>query len=289
MANSKGLGKGLSALFPDAQAEADEAVNELDVKELRPNPYQPRKSFDPDALEELVSSVKEHGVVQPLVVRKSIRGYEIVAGERRFRAAKEAGLEQVPAVVRDFTDEQMMEIALIENLQREDLNSIEIAQAYKKLMDQFSLTQEDLAARVGKSRPHVANFLRLLQLPAEVQENVSRGTLSMGHARALRGVKDREVQLKLARKCIKEGASVRQLEEWVQQVNEGLQRERKKKKKKKEENPVLRRYEDLLQEAFSTPVRIRHGQKKGKVEFEYYSERELERLMELFQRNRIVD
>jgi ParB family transcriptional regulator, chromosome partitioning protein len=210
MAGSKALGKGLGALFPGAQVNDEDVVNEIAVDELRANPYQPRKHFDPDALEELISSVREHGVVQPLVVRKSIRGYEIVAGERRFRAAKEAGLDRVPVVVREFTDEQMMEIALIENLQREDLNSIEIAEAYQKLMDRFSLTQEELAKRVGKSRPHVTNYLRLLQLPREIQEDVSRGTLSMGHARALRGVKDRETLLKLAKRAVKEGVSVRQ-------------------------------------------------------------------------------
>ncbi|PTX62418.1 ParB family chromosome partitioning protein [Melghirimyces profundicolus] len=290
MANHKGLGKGLGALFPSAQVSEEDAVNEVPLSDLRPNPYQPRKNFDPEALEELVSSIKEHGIVQPLVVRKSIRGYEIVAGERRFRAAKDVGLEMVPVVIREFSDEQMMEIALIENLQREDLNSIEIAQAYKKLMDHFSMTQEMLAARVGKSRPHVTNYLRLLQLPEEVQEDVSRGTLSMGHARALRGIKDRDVLLKLAKKTVKEGASVRQLEEWVQQWNQGLQKNSKKKPKTKETSPPeFKRYEDLLQEAFSTPVRIRHGKKKGKIEFEYYSERELERLVELLQSNRILN
>ncbi|MFC4077241.1 ParB/RepB/Spo0J family partition protein [Salinithrix halophila] len=287
MAN-KGLGKGLGALFPTAEVNEADVVNEVPLAELRPNPYQPRKHFDPEALEELVSSIKEHGIVQPLVVRKSIRGFEIVAGERRFRAAKEANFSYVPVVVKDFTDEQMMEIALIENLQREDLNSIEIAQAYKKLMDHFSITQEDLAARVGKSRPHVTNYLRLLQLPPEVQENVSRGTFSMGHARALRGIKDQEILLKLAKKVEKEGASVRQLEEWVQQINQ-VQQKKKKPKAKEESNPAYKRYEDMLQEAFSTPVRIRQGRRKGRIEIEYFSQRELERLIEMLQNDRILD
>ncbi|MDR6225377.1 ParB/RepB/Spo0J family partition protein [Desmospora profundinema] len=283
----KGLGKGLGALFPDTEVNEGDQVQEAAVADLRPNPYQPRKHFDPDALAELVESIREHGIVQPLVVRKSIRGYEIVAGERRFRAAKDVGMDSVPVVVREFSDEQMMEIALIENLQREDLNAIEIAQAYQKLMERFSLTQESLAKRVGKSRPHVANFLRILQLPHEVQEHVSRGTLSMGHARALLGLKEVDTQTRLAKKVIQEGASVRQLEEWVQQLQ--TQPIKKKKKEKSETNPAYKRYEDLLQEAFSTPVRIRQGRRKGRIEIEYFSQRELERLIELLQKDRILE
>nr|WP_302104410.1 ParB/RepB/Spo0J family partition protein [Polycladomyces sp. WAk] len=274
------MGKGLGALLPDIDVQESDAVNEVPLEELRPNPYQPRKHFDPEALQELVSSIKEHGIVQPIVVRKSIRGYEIVAGERRFRAAKEAGLSKVPVVVREFSDDRMMEIALIENLQREDLNPLEVAMAYQKLMTHFSLTQEELAARVGKSRPHVTNFLRLLQLPPEIQEDVSRGTLTMGHARALLGLKDRELQKKLAEKVKKEGASVRQLEEWVQHVQ---QVKPKKKKEKTEFHSPYKRYEELLRESLNTPVRIRQGKRKGKIEIEYYSERELERLIEFLQ------
>lgn len=283
----KGLGKGLGSLFPDTLVNEDDQVQEAAVTDLRPNPYQPRKHFDSDALEELKESIQEHGIVQPLVVRKSIRGYEIVAGERRYRAAKEVGLDSVPVVVRSFSDEQMMEIALIENLQREDLNAIEVAQAYQKLMDQFSLTQESLAKRVGKSRPHVTNFLRLLQLPQDVQDDVSRGTLSMGHARALLGLKDVEMQTRLAQKAKREGASVRQLEEWVQQLQ--TQSVKKKKKANPETNPTFKRYEDLLQEAYNTPVRIRQGRRKGRIEIEYFSQRELERLMELLQKDRILE
>lgn len=160
MAN-KGLGKGLEALISGISQDEKENIQEVSLAELRPNPYQPRKQFQEESLQELANSIREHGIVQPLVVRKSIHGYEIVTGERRFRAAKLANLDQVPIVIRDCSDDQMMEIALIENLQREDLNPIEIATAYRKLMDHFSLTQEELAQRVGKSRPHVANFLRL--------------------------------------------------------------------------------------------------------------------------------
>lgn len=284
---SKRLGKGLGALLPSVDVTEDDVVNEVDISELRANPYQPRKQFDPDTLEELAESIKEHGIIQPLVVRKSIHGYEIVAGERRFRAGKKAGLTKVPVVIREFTDEQMMEIALIENLQREDLNPMEIANAYKKLMDHFSLTQEELAARVGKSRPHVANFLRLLQLPSAIQEDVSRGTLSMGHARALLGVKEPDVQMKLAEKVKKEGASVRQLEEWIQQINQNGIKKKKPKKAEKVE-PQIKRYEEMLQVTFNTPVRIRHGKRKGKIEIEYFSQSELERLMELLQGDRMI-
>ncbi|MFC7440157.1 ParB/RepB/Spo0J family partition protein [Laceyella putida] len=284
---SKRLGRGLDALFSQVDVKEEDVVNEAEIQDLRPNPYQPRKNFDEDALKELMESVKQHGIVQPLVVRKSIRGYEIVAGERRFRAAKLAGLTTVPIVVRDFTDEQMMEIALVENLQREDLNPIEVAFAYQKLMNHLSITQEELAERVGKSRPHVANFLRLLQLPAEVQEDVSRGTLSMGHARTLLGVKDPDMLKKLAEKVKKEKPSVRQLEEWVQKMNQVAPK--KEKPKAPATDPFIKRYEDVLQQVFSTPVRIKHGRKKGKIEIEYFSERELERLIEMLNGERVIE
>ncbi|MRG26712.1 ParB/RepB/Spo0J family partition protein [Laceyella tengchongensis] len=284
---SKRLGRGLDALFSQVDVKEEDVVTEAEITELRPNPYQPRKNFDDAALQELMESIKQHGIVQPLVVRKSIRGYEIVAGERRFRAAKLAALQTVPIVVRDFTDEQMMEIALVENIQREDLNPIEVAFAYQKLMNHLGITQEELAERVGKSRPHVANFLRLLQLPAEVQEYVSRGTLSMGHARTLLGVKDRDMLKRLAEKVIKEKPSVRQLEEWVQKLNEVMPK--KEERKKKTADPFIKRYEDVLQQVFSTPVRIKHGRKKGKIEIEYYSERELERLVEMLNGERVIE
>ncbi|MBA4541925.1 MULTISPECIES: ParB/RepB/Spo0J family partition protein [Thermoactinomyces] len=285
--SNKGLGRGLGALFQVDVTTEEDHVHEAEITDLRPNPYQPRKHFDDELLQELTESIKQHGIVQPLVVRKSIRGYEIVAGERRFRAAKAAGLTKVPVVVREFTDDQMMEIALVENLQREDLNPMEVAHAYQKLMKHLSVTQEELAERVGKSRPHVANFLRLLQLPPQVQDDVSRGTLSMGHARALLGVKDADLLIKLAEKVKKEKPSVRQLEEWVQQLNQTMPKKERKKSKEKLD-PQIKHYEDLLQQVFSTPVRIKHGRKKGKIEIEYYSDRELERLIELLNQERVV-
>jgi ParB family chromosome partitioning protein len=286
--SNKALGRGLGSLFSEMEIADDEVVKQVSLNELRPNPYQPRKKFEDTSIKELSQSIKEYGVIQPLIVRQSIRGYEIVAGERRFRAAKEVGLETVPVVVRELTDDQMMEIALIENLQREDLNPIEIAQAFKKLMDHLSLTQEQLAEKVGKSRPHVTNFLRLLQLPNSIQEYVSRGTLSMGHARALLGVKDLEIQKSLAEKVIKEKASVRELEDWISSINQKQTKKENAKEKKAVASPMLRQYEDLLQQFLSTPVRIKQGRQKGKIEIEYYSERELERLIELLYQDQII-
>jgi ParB family chromosome partitioning protein len=280
---NKGLGKGLGALLPDL--DQDESVREVPLKELRPNPYQPRKKFDEEALAELGRSIKRHGLVQPLIVRKSIHGYEIVAGERRFRAAEMVNLERVPVVVRECDEDQMMEIALIENLQREDLNPLEIAKAYQKLMEHLSLTQEELAERVGKGRSSVTNFLRLLQLPPEIQEEVSRGTLSMGHARALLAIKDKELQKKVAKQVIKEGLSVRQLEELTQKMSQA----RSRQQAASFTPPQYRQFEDLLQEVLSTPVKIHRGRKKGRIEIEFYSEKELERLVELLHQQRFIN
>ncbi|EGL83648.1 parB-like partition protein [Caldalkalibacillus thermarum TA2.A1] len=277
---SKRLGKGLDALLPSLEINDHDQVIQIKLSELRPNPYQPRKDFNEEALAELTQSIKEHGVIQPIIVRKSIKGYEIVAGERRFRASKEAGLETIPAVVKDFTESQVMEIALIENLQRENLNAMEVAYAYKKLMDKFNLTQDELAVKVGKSRPHVANFLRLLQLPDNVQEYVSRGTLSMGHARALLGCKDKKQISKLAKKCIDEQLSVRQLEQLIKQLND-VSRETKQKKSKTKPNPFIHQYEEQLKSKLGTSVKIKKGDKKGKIEIEFFSDEDLQRLVEM--------
>lgn len=287
MAN-KGLGKGLEALISGISQDEKENIQEVSLAELRPNPYQPRKQFQEESLQELANSIREHGIVQPLVVRKSIHGYEIVTGERRFRAAKLANLDQVPIVIRDCSDDQMMEIALIENLQREDLNPIEIATAYRKLMDHFSLTQEELAQRVGKSRPHVANFLRLLQLPMDIQEDVSRGTISMGHARTLLAVESLEIQRQLAKKVVEEGISVRELEALVQQMQEGGKK-RKEKRQPKPITPMMRQYEEYLQQILETPVKIKQGRRKGKIEIEYYSEQELERIVDFLYQKRGIE
>ncbi|MGZ4031774.1 MAG: ParB/RepB/Spo0J family partition protein [Tumebacillaceae bacterium] len=275
-----GLGRGLEAIF-QSNPKADEPVNSVAISELRPNPYQPRRVFDEDKLEELAASIKEHGIIQPIIVRSAVRGFEIVAGERRWRAAKLAGLETVPIVVRDFTDLQMNEIALIENLQREDLNPIEVAEAYVGLMEKFNMTQDVLAKKVGQSRSHVANTLRLLNLPSEIREHVSRGTLSMGHARALLGLTDKKMQVQLAEKAIDEELSVRQVEHFVnrlQQMQSAVPRETKKATK---ENPVVKQYEEEFRFRLGTGVKIHPGKKRGKIEIEYFSNDDLERILSL--------
>jgi ParB family chromosome partitioning protein len=227
---------------------------------------------------ELADSIKEHGIIQPLIVRKSIKGYELVAGERRLRAAKEAGLEKVPAVVKTYSDQQLMEIALIENLQRENLNPIEEAEAYEKLIEHHSYTQEVLAQKIGKSRPHVANMLRLLQLPEKVRRLVSTSALSMGHARALLPVENQTVQWKLANDVVKKGLSVRQLEELVKQLN--VSRETKRKKSLKKEAALVQ-MEERLRTRFGTSVQIKTGGKRGKIEIEFYSKEDLQRILDI--------
>jgi ParB family chromosome partitioning protein len=275
---SRGLGKGLGALITSNLIEDGEQVSDVSVSEIRPNPYQPRKEFDPAAIEELSHSIKEHGIIQPLIVRKSIKGYELVAGERRLRAAKHAGLKKVPVVVKEYTDQQLMEIALIENLQREDLNPLEEAEAYEKLIAHYSYTQEALAQKIGKSRPHVANMLRLLQLPEKIRQLVASAALSMGHARALLPVEKEAVQLQLAQDVVKRGLSVRQLEELVKQLN--VSRETKKKKVVKKE-PQLMEMEERLRTRFGTSVKIKKGSKRGKIEIDFYSNEDLQRIMEI--------
>ncbi|MFF0830300.1 ParB/RepB/Spo0J family partition protein [Brevibacillus sp. NPDC003359] len=275
---SRGLGKGLNALITSNLIEEGEQVKEVSINEIRPNPYQPRKEFEQSAIDELAQSIKEHGIIQPLIVRKSIKGYELVAGERRLRAAKVAGLKEVPVVVKAYTDQQLMEIALIENLQRENLNPLEEAEAYDKLISHHAYTQEQLAQKIGKSRPHVANMLRLLQLPEKIRKMVSAAELSMGHSRALLGVTDKKVQQQLANDVVEKGLSVRQLEELVKQLN--VSRETKKKKPAKNE-PVLIEMEERLRSRFGTSVKIKKGSKRGKIEIDFYSQEDLERIIDM--------
>jgi ParB family transcriptional regulator, chromosome partitioning protein len=282
---AKGLGKGINALFSSMEIGKEEVVQEVKIKDLRPNPYQPRKTFDPEAIEELKQSILEHGILQPLIVRKSIKGYEILAGERRFRAAKEAKLETVPVVVREFNEQQMMELALLENLQREDLTPIEEANAYQQLMTQLNLTQEQLAKRLGKSRPHIANHLRLLTLPKSIQQLISEGKLSMGHGRTLLGLKKKEKMQAVVEKVLKEQLNVRQLELLVQQINQNVPRETSKSKKEKD--VFIRERESYLTEKFGTAVKIKRNKKKGKIEIEFYSQDDLERILELLDANSV--
>lgn len=279
---SKRLGRGLDALIPSLSVSDDDKVIDVSLSELRPNPYQPRKSFDEDSIKELAESIKQHGVIQPIIVRSVLRGYEIIAGERRFRASQYCGNTTIPAVVRSFSDQQVMEIALIENLQREDLNAIEVAVAYQSLMDKFQLTQEELSLKVGKSRSHIANFVRLLSLPEEIKDNVSRGTLSMGHARALAGIKDVKVQNEMAGMTVSLEWSVRELEEAVKKLD-AQEKPSAKTQKQKKRDPYIDHIEETLRERFKTTVKIKQQRDKGKIEFQYYNKQDLERLLELLQ------
>lgn len=280
---AKGLGKGLNAFFSNIEVDSEEVVQEIKIKELRPNPYQPRKIFQQEAIDELKQSILEHGILQPIIVRKSIKGYEIVVGERRYRAAKEAKLETVPVVVRELTEQQMMELAVLENLQREDLTPIEEGAAYQMLMQKLELTQEQLAKRLGKSRPHIANLIRLLSLPQKIQDLISSGEISMGHGRALLGLRKKENISVVVDRVIKENLNVRQLELYIQQLNEHVSRETKKEKQKKD--VFLLEQESFLRERFGTTVNIKQTKKKGKIEIEFHSKEDLERILELLENN----
>ncbi|NMH70768.1 ParB/RepB/Spo0J family partition protein [Bacillus sp. RO3] len=278
---AKGLGKGINALFTNIQStQKEESVQEVSLKEIRPNPYQPRKIFDETAIDELKESILEHGILQPIIVRKTIKGYEIVVGERRYRAAKAAKLDSAPVVIRELNDQQMMELAVLENLQREDLTPIEEGAAYQMLMDKLKLTQEELAKRLGKSRPHIANHIRLLSLPAPVQELISEGKLTMGHGRALLGLKNKKNLSPVANRILKESLNVRQLEKIIKELNENVPRETKKKERK---DVFIQEQESLLRERFGTTVTIKQSKKKGKIELEFFSKEDLDRILELLQ------
>lgn len=273
---AKGLGKGVSNLFKDMSSIHDEHVQQLSIKDIRPNPYQPRKIFEEIPLEELTASVKEHGILQPIIVRKSLKGFEIVAGERRFRAAKAAELSHVPAVVRDLNDRQMMELSVLENLQREDLTPVEEAKAYETLMNKLQISQDELAKKVGKSRPHIANHLRLLNLSEKIQEMLSHKKLSMGHGRALAGLKETGTAEQLADKVIKEGLNVRQLEKLISEAGPA-----RKEKPKPKSDPHLKQQETVLRERFGTSVAIKKSKHKGRIEIEFMSDDDLERILSL--------
>lgn len=275
----RALGKGLGALLPELSEGS--RVQQIPVADIEPNPFQPRMNIDEAGIEELKRSIQEKGVIQPIVVRRLEGGrYQIVIGERRWRAVKEAGMETIPAIVREVSSaEEMIELALVENIQREDLNPIDEANAYKVLMEECNLTQEEVAKRVGKDRSTVANLLRLLKLPDEVQERILDGELSMGHARALLSLEDPEEQVRLCREIIKNGWSVRKVERIVR-----ARREPKEDAKSKDKDPIIRDLEENLQRALGTAVRIIKGGRKGKIEIEFYSDRDLERLISLLVR-----
>ena len=284
-AKQRGLGKGLNSIFgqdveqylDDIQNNAAEAPGrrevELPIEEIRPNPYQPRKEFDKKALEELSESIKTHGIFTPLLVRKSVSGYDLITGERRLRAAKMAGLKTVPAIQVEFTEEQMMEIAILENVQREDLNPIEEAAAYESLIQKLGYTQEKLAERVGKSREYCANIMRLLKLPEDVQSMVVNKQLTMSHVRPLLSLNDEEEIYEAAEKIKKNKMSVREVEAYVRDVNGGGQ----KKPKKKEKDPMIRDLEIQLSEKLGTRVVF----SKKSFTISYHDTDDLNRILEL--------
>ncbi len=284
----RGLGKGLDSLIPKGEAvkksssKSNNGVVELDINQVEPNKNQPRKNFDQDALNELADSIKQYGVIQPIVVQKIDDYYEIIAGERRWRAAKIAKLKKIPVVIKNFSEQEIVEIALIENIQREDLNPIEEAEAYKRLIDEYNLKQEEMAERLSKSRTSITNSMRLLKLSSKVQKLVISGELSSGHARALIPVEDAKKQYTLALEIIKNKLSVRETEKLVKTL---LEPKKKVKKAVPENDFVYRDIEGKIKDIVGTKVKINNKPGgKGKIEIEYYSTEDLERLIDLFEK-----
>ena len=287
---TRGLGKGLDALFGDAevtlQSRAEKnsknedektedpkqkvdknertggGIDYIDINDIKPNSNQPRKTFDEDKLNELAASIEEHGLIQPLVLRKAEKGYEIVAGERRWRAARKIGIREIPCIVRELTDEENMLLAIIENMQREDLNPIEEAEGIRQMIETYGLTQEEVSKSVGKSRPYIANSLRLLRLPETVRKYVEDGSLSTGHAKAIAAVSDEKKQIELAEVAIRDGLSVRQLEKLAQQDKSGV----KTRSRVKQKTADVKRVEEDLKNALGTKVTLNQKGKKGKIE-----------------------
>lgn len=272
---ARALGKGIEALIP---VQDSDMVEEVSIDKLYTNPFQPRKVFAEESIRELSESIKTHGILQPLIVRETKKGYEIVAGERRFRAAKAIKLKTVPVIIKKLSDSEMMELALIENIQREDLNPVEEAIAYQKLIEELNYTQEELSKRVGKSRPHIANHIRLLNLPKYVLDYIADGKMSMGHGRALLGLKVKEKLSELVARTIREQLSVRELEKLVQQIN--VSRETSKKQEKTE--VFYKKEENWLKDKLKTNVTIKKGKTKGKIEIEFLSDEELKRILNAF-------
>lgn len=278
------LGKGLNSIFGQDVSKVLEDIQNGDVKtekqeqtkinidQIRPNPYQPRKVFDDTALQELSQSIKQHGVFTPILVKKSIQGYDLIAGERRLRASKLAGMSDIPAIIVDLNDQEMMEIALLENIQRENLNGIEEAKAYEQLIQRLNYTQEQLANRVGKSREHITNTLRLLKLPEDVQEYVVQKKLSMGHVRALIGLKDESMIRKIAKQAIDQGLSVRKIEQLVKDLQH-----KKEPEKQVEENIFIKEAKNKLEEYFQTSVKV----SEHSISIHYENEEDMNRILEL--------
>ncbi|MEX5680753.1 ParB/RepB/Spo0J family partition protein [Staphylococcus cohnii species complex 1663] len=253
-------------------------VKEIAINSIKPNPYQPRKTFDQERLEDLAESIKLHGILQPIVLRKTISGYSIVVGERRYRASKLAGSTTIPAIVKVLSDEDMMELAVIENLQREDLNAIEEAESYRKLMDDLELTQQEVAQRLSKSRPYIANMLRLLQLPKEITQMVKDNKLSGAHGRTLLGIKDKQKMKSIAEQAFQESWSVRTLEQYVNENNEDKKKIIEKQQATKKPK-FIQQQERQLKEQYGSSVTISNKNKKGYITFEFKSETEFRRLI----------
>ena len=279
---SKGLG--LEALLNSKMNELNEktqetGVFEVDIDKIEPNKNQPRKIFEENALEELAESIKEHGVIQPIILKKINSGYEIIAGERRWRASKIAGIKKIPAVVKNIDDLKAFETALVENLQREGLNPMEEAKSYKRLIEEFSLSQEEAAKKVGKSRSVVANVMRLLNLDERVQIFISENKLSNGHGRALLGISDNNIQFETAEKIIQEELSVRETEKLVKKITENNNKDKKEKREIKFNTNNYKYIENDLKSIFGTKVKLSNNKNKGKIEIEYYSDEDLDRLI----------
>ena len=289
MSKRIGLGKGLNALIPEdtvilepkkgKDKNDDNGYSLIDINLIKSNESQPRKSFDDEKIMELAESIKSNGIIQPLILRKDKDEYIIVAGERRWRAAKYIGIKEIPAVIMDLTEKQILEISLIENIQREDLNSIEEAIAYKKLITDFDLTQEQLSKRIGKSRVAITNTMRLLNLSEDVQQYIIEGVISEGHGRALLAITDSKLQCELAQNVIDDKLSVRELEFLIRKLK--TKSEPSKSKAKKETNPYYKEVIEKLENYFGTKVNVTNKNNKGKIEIEYYSEEDLQRILEI--------
>lgn len=281
VAKKRALGKGLSALIPDEPLdeildieEARGTIINIGIDNIRPNEKQPRKEFDSDSLKELTHSIKNYGVIQPIIVRKVGNFYEIVAGERRWKASKSAGLKEVPCIVKEMEDLEAIKIALIENLQREDLNPVEEARAFKELMENYKLTQEEVSQVVGKSRSYIANSLRLLKLDDDTIKRVEEGQLTSGHGRALLSIKDKDERKKTADKIVNNKLNVREVEQIASES-------KKRKPKEKVVDPILTDLEESLMYHLGTKVQITRGKNHGKIEIDFYSEEDLERIFEV--------
>lgn len=280
MSKKFSLGKGLEALIPDQNDNDNNSNLLVPLNKIKSNSEQPRKAFDNEKIIELSESIKQHGILQPLIVKEDGAGYIIVAGERRWRAAKLAGLKEIPVMIMDLTDKQVLEISLIENIQRQDLNPIEEAVAYKKLITDFDITQEELSKRLGKSRTAITNIMRLLNLDTRVQQYLIENVLSEGHGRALLSISNGDLQYEIAQKAIDESMSVRELERCVKNILNS-DKQNQHVKKEKELNQYYKDVKERLQTHFGTKVNLNNNKNKGKIEIEYYSEEDLQRILEI--------